>query len=635
MKRRQIAFFTTDWNYALVGETLDGISQYLSEHPDINVRVFDCFGIDQQSISDILVYEIYNQAVLEEYDGIIVQTHQIVLKDVLRDLEKRIRESGIPAITIGVNLGDLPQIKSDDAAALREITDHVIEKHNARRLWFLKGLEIYDGGGEAILRRQGFMDSCAAHGIPEENIRILDGDWKNDSGVAAALEILAQPEDQRPDALICANDDMAQGALDVLRQGGIDVPGQISVTGFDGVFTGALCTPRLSTVNRNFTGLAYSTMDLLVKMINGERVPDLTLAPHRADFYGSCGCNGNEHQLISEIKDRFFRQTQFLRHFYLTQDKLTADLFAASSLRDVMLAVEKHWDIFGSGAVRIYLDARYYDAMEAAGRGEMGEVSLGRFSDEFVLAADSKTGIAAKGFFRRLPRGATQTQFSDRAEEPLTLYYALRYGNIMLGILTMDGICEAAEMNLHESIINLIVLATETVRQRLAMHELNEKLSQLYVTDQLTGLYNRFGIASMGQPLFDALTKAGKPVRYLFLDVDDMKNINDRCGHEAGDLALRATADILRRVCSPGDFMMRYGGDEFVAFGPAVHSDPEGQVKKLLDEFNKNSTLPFRLDLSVGEYVRSPEETNTLDDCLKEADRRMYEAKKRKKYPHS
>ena len=44
---KQIAFFTTDWNYELVGETLRGVTDYLAAHPDVSVRVFDCFGIDE------------------------------------------------------------------------------------------------------------------------------------------------------------------------------------------------------------------------------------------------------------------------------------------------------------------------------------------------------------------------------------------------------------------------------------------------------------------------------------------------------------------------------------------------------------------------------------------------------------
>lgn len=55
---RQIAFFTADWNYELVGETLRGVSAYLDSHPDVNVRVFDCFGIDETVIDDACVYEI-------------------------------------------------------------------------------------------------------------------------------------------------------------------------------------------------------------------------------------------------------------------------------------------------------------------------------------------------------------------------------------------------------------------------------------------------------------------------------------------------------------------------------------------------------------------------------------------------
>ena len=96
---KQIAFFTTDWNYELVGETLRGVSAFLDRHPDVCVRVFDCFGIDEQVIDDSSVYDIYSLAELDRYDGVIVQTHQIVRKDVVEGLLRRLKEKRIPVIS--------------------------------------------------------------------------------------------------------------------------------------------------------------------------------------------------------------------------------------------------------------------------------------------------------------------------------------------------------------------------------------------------------------------------------------------------------------------------------------------------------------------------------------------------------
>ena len=128
---RQIALFTTDWNYELVGETLRGVSAYLRLHPEVNVRVFDCFSIDEEDLEDLSLYEIYQLADLDQYDGAIVQTHQIVVKDVARRLERRLKAKGIPSVTVGVPLGEMPQVRSNDHESFYRITEHLIRTHGS------------------------------------------------------------------------------------------------------------------------------------------------------------------------------------------------------------------------------------------------------------------------------------------------------------------------------------------------------------------------------------------------------------------------------------------------------------------------------------------------------------------------
>ena len=217
------------------------------------------------------------------------------------------------------------------------------------------------------------------------------------------------------------------------------------------------------------------------------------------------------------------------------------------------------------------------------------------------------------------------------ARARLSEYYPLSLGRTMVGVLMLRGECAAAEMNLHESIVNELVLSLETIRQRQRQNRLTEKLNDLYVTDQLTGLNNRFGIARFGRPLFDRLTESGQAVRFLFLDIDDMKGINDRHGHDGGDAAIRAAAEVLRRISRPGDYLMRYGGDEFIAIGPVGEEIPAGRVREELERICGEWKLPFRLGLSMGMYIREPDSGMDLDACLQAADLKMYEAKKKKK----
>ena len=629
---RQIAFFTADWNYELVGETLRGVEAYLQEHPDVRVRIFDCFGMDKDNIEDRYIYEIYGLADFSRYDGAIIQAHQIVLKDIPAELEKRVRESGIPALTIGTELGGLPLIRTDDYTAFRQIVSHLAEKHGARKLWFLQGLEQYDETGEAVQRRIGFRDACRDCGIPEENLRYLEGTWKAAAGEAAARAILEAEE--KPDALVCANDDMALGAMSVLRDAGIRVPEEVIVTGFDGIFSSKLCTPGLATVDRNFSEVGYLALETIMAMIEGRPQPPEIFSQTLEALTGTCGCRRDEQAEVIRIKDRFFRQTQFLRRFYLTQDKFATAAFAAREPEDVMGALEKYRDIFGEGDFRIYLDEDYYNNMMSEGESAR-ELEDGQFSRRFVLAADSQKPVAWDGNHQRISVGGTQLREpeGDSQSSRMTIYYPLSFGNIMIGVLMLNGLSASAEMNLHESIINMIVFSLENIRQRKILNRLNRKLNNLYVTDQLTGLNNRFGIDRFGQPLFDRLREEGQEIRFLFLDIDDMKGINDRYGHETGDTAIRTAANILRKLCRPGDFLMRYGGDEFIAIGPADSRDPERLAREELRRVEKS--LPCPLGISVGTYVRKPDSTLGLDGCLKEADARMYEIKNLKKKEES
>ena len=626
-KMRQIAFFTADWNYELVGETLRGVLAFLEDHPDVSVRVFDCFGLNRENITDRYLYEIYRLADFSLYDGVIIQSHQIVMKEIAEELEKRVRAAGIPALTIGTALGDLPQVNTDDCGAFQRIARHVIETHGARRIWFLGGVEQYDAEGEAALRRRGFTDACRDLGIPEENLRCLEGNWKAAAGEQAAREFLSAEE--KPDALVCANDDMALGAMTVLWDAGVRVPEELIVTGFDGIFSARLCTPGLATIDRNFSNVGYLSMQTVMEMIDGKPQPKEIRTQMREALKGTCGCPADEQAEVLRIKDRFFRQTQFLRRFYLVQDSFSSAAFAAREPEDVTRAMEKYGEILGENDFRIYLDEAYFDRMTSEDEDAPGPED-GRFSGRFVLAADSRDSVDLDGTLRRISTGDTQRKgpAGGAAAGRMTVYYPLRFGKIMIGILMLQGLSAAAEMNLHESIINMIVFSLENIRQTKSLSRLNEKLNGLYVTDQLTGLHNRFGISSCGRKLFDRLTEEGRAIRFLFLDIDCMKCINDRYGHEVGDLAIRTAADMLRRLCLPGDFMMRYGGDEFIAFGPADGGESEPGPEEHL---RVAENLPCPVDISVGTYVREPGSSLNLEDCLKEADARMYRIKHEKK----
>jgi two-component system chemotaxis response regulator CheY len=114
---------------------------------------------------------------------------------------------------------------------------------------------------------------------------------------------------------------------------------------------------------------------------------------------------------------------------------------------------------------------------------------------------------------------------------------------------------------------------TELHRQlgerRAELRRLNEALREAARTDALTGLFNRRRLDEDEPVLDEGLRRYGRPFAVGLVDVDNFKAYNDRYGHTAGDEALRAVADRLRRTARQGDLAYRYGGEEFLFVYPA------------------------------------------------------------------
>jgi diguanylate cyclase (GGDEF)-like protein/putative nucleotidyltransferase with HDIG domain len=163
-----------------------------------------------------------------------------------------------------------------------------------------------------------------------------------------------------------------------------------------------------------------------------------------------------------------------------------------------------------------------------------------------------------------------------------------------------------------------------------------EQTQEASVTDALTGLPNtRFLFPHLSRELARA-SRLNSPMALLVLDLDNLKNLNDTFGHNAGDRALCAVASVLRNAIRPYDICVRYGGDEFIVLLSDCGAD-QADAKRL--ELQKGvESLPFsvgemlrtRLSISVGVAV-FPEDGDSYDVLLGVADSRMYRDKAERK----
>jgi diguanylate cyclase (GGDEF)-like protein len=153
---------------------------------------------------------------------------------------------------------------------------------------------------------------------------------------------------------------------------------------------------------------------------------------------------------------------------------------------------------------------------------------------------------------------------------------------------------------------------------------------RLSTVDSLTGLYNRTFFFSALEREIARGDRSGRAFCLVMLDLDDLKTVNDRYGHVAGDQVLRAVSDVVRNGVRKIDVAARYGGDEFVALLP--ETDPTGgwvlaeKIRLTVSEQGMPGIDPAPT-VSVG-VVSYPADGRSADALLVSADRAMYASKR-------
>lgn len=167
----------------------------------------------------------------------------------------------------------------------------------------------------------------------------------------------------------------------------------------------------------------------------------------------------------------------------------------------------------------------------------------------------------------------------------------------------------------------------------LAQEAIQSEMLRQARTDPLTGLLNRRAFLEELERRLDRLDRERKPGALLFVDLDNLKPVNDLMGHEAGDSAIRSAANLLRASVRPSDLVARLGGDEFALW---LDGADEATAVARADRIVADAPLALahasppavRMTLSVGIAVRAPGGGEAAGHLLVRADTAMYAAKR-------
>lgn len=183
-----------------------------------------------------------------------------------------------------------------------------------------------------------------------------------------------------------------------------------------------------------------------------------------------------------------------------------------------------------------------------------------------------------------------------------------------------------------------LVGVVEAFRDISERKEMENRLKEMSVTDELTGLLNRRGFLDMAQNQLNLAERLDKTLFLLYMDLDQMKWINDTLGHAVGDQALVEAAEVLKSTFRKTDLIGigRLGGDEFAVLmlgepGTSCNHPVVGRLQDNIAQINAQPGRTYELSMSVGMVTYSFAAPCSIEELLARGDDAMYQCKRQKK----
>ena len=622
---KRIAIFTNGFSNEFIEHIVTGLQKKAKEDSvDIFVFVTYCSPNDHelQNKCQLNIFHLPDPA---DFDGAIMLTNTYNFPDEQERVCARFQRAGVPMLSLEVDVPGLSCIKTENYKGVRDLAIHLIEHHNAKKIIYVNGVA---GNVENATRRQALVDVLKEHGLE------LFAEFQCDFGFYTSyvqMKNYIKEGKELPDAIVCANDNMALGVNSALNESGYKIPEDVLLTGFDMIKDGQHTFPILSTVSRGWEKFGELAYDKLKYQIEN---PDERFNEEYHSYFvpsESCGCPPSEEA----DKNRFnaIRSTYFDN---LQQSIL--DIFFMG-LQVPLSFAEKKEDFFEKG-IQSTNDIPL-----------MGPDYCLCTEPEFFEQDDDEYPERIRGYSSNMDvlyelRGGkrmslshfdSKTLYPDYAYEEgksnLYIFAPLNYLNFIIGYIAIKNSPKLLyNLGLNRFIKNMNAQLF-SMRRHIFSERTNAELKKIYMRDALTGLYNRLGCQNVLYGYISSRKEANEKSLLVFADIDRMKTINDVYGHLNGDFAIRATAEAFKK-CSPKEWLFgRYGGDEFIAVGPCPETDTiEQQLRQISESMNeefKALNLSFMLHASIGYTVIEPGEEATIRDYIDRADKYMYAEKEK------
>ena len=632
MKKR-IAVFANGWTTENLINFMKGLKESLTDFPS-DIFLFLSYGSYGQSEFDLRAESMtYRLPDLSSFDAAVIFGCGLNFKQDIDYIYSTVDNAKIPAISVGLDHPGHIHIFTENTVGMYSLCNHVIEKHGVRDVIFIGGSQDNE---DSNTRLNVLRECMTSHGLELKDSDIYYSNWEI-SQAKEAIEHMLKERDSLPQAIVCANDLIAIHVSLFLSENGYDVPKDVIVTGFDNLSESQTYYPSISSVDQNYPKLGNIAGDSLIKLLSGVEVSESISIESEFIPGESCGCNDCRDSDLLRRNLAHKRPYTIQREYGITGRLYTFEhaIMRSGEYRELsgnlkpMISTSTGSE---GNTFYIMLDPLFADLGKDIVLPEF------KYSDEFDVISGKNQGVMSTA--KKVSRSQLVPDTDPEGENRIYMIGQLHLDSFACGYLVFADDLKMLEENSLFMFVNRTNRILVILKRNMQLTELNNKLSALMEQDALTKVKNRTAYDKYLRNLErDFIEGENKPFAVIFFDINDLKAINDRHGHEKGDAYIKNSC---RLICNTFKHspVFRIGGDEFVTIAQNDDYDNRHELLTSMREHmealkTRGDSVPLteRISIASGmaEYDRTLDED--FSSIFKRADELMYENKYNMKNP--
>ncbi len=612
-ERLLIGVISTDCYIEFQRDIMNGIiSQAFKSNCDV-VVISPLNNFYYQTDNKLTEKEIFNFILSDRFDGFLYNRNSFYAENIRNYIDELCTRSEKPVMLLDHN--DHKRFETataDDCASFEKIVDHLIEEHGYKKIYCLTGPKNVFSAQE---RLQGYFNSMKNHNLHYDKNCYFYGDFWTEFSTELADKIL-KGEIPKPDAIACANDIMAVTICERLIGGGINVPEEIAVTGYDASLDAYRMNPSITSYQRPNYQLGAEAFRRLYRIITGkicQKIPD---APGSLRIGRSCGCDENP-RLKHTIQRRMKVDESFETR--LSSGDMLIEINNADNLSQLIDVIDRHTYLLHKMSRMFFcLTKNCEDAINTG-----SELSRNFSVNEPVRILLDKTAIHRYSNDSLCP---SSNDFLDRIRSNRKLpsaYYIspLNFNAHLFGYCAVSfGKFPVTYSRLYTQWIKYVNTSIEKIMEKSSLKTSLKKLEYSVNHSEETGLLNTQGLSSLYQSKLAEYPSDGK-VSFIHLELSELKKTYFQCGHAATKDILRNFADILRSSLEPNEICGALSPSSYavIAFGESRADDIFYFIRQRLESCIINNGSHYGTAFSMGEASSLHADSPDFNDMLQKA----------------